>query len=83
MQGVSQVTDELKPGDIVQYRSGGPKMTVTSVGTILGVLRAWCTWSEGGETQNTVFPVESLERVDSIMTQIKAALSRLRRRKHV
>jgi uncharacterized protein YodC (DUF2158 family) len=83
MQGVSQVTDELKPGDIVQFKTGGAKMTVTSVGTVLGVLRAWCTWSEDGKTQSEVFPVQYLERVDSIMTQIKAALSRWRRRKRV
>jgi uncharacterized protein YodC (DUF2158 family) len=77
------VTDEFKPGDIVQFKSGGPKMTVTSVGTILGVARAWCTWSEGGKSQREVFSVESLERVEPIMTKIKAAVSRWRRRKRV
>ncbi len=77
------MSDEFKPGDIVQLKSGSPKMTVTSVGTILGVPRAWCTWSEGGKSQSEVFPVESLERVDPIMTKIKAALSRWRPRKRV
>jgi uncharacterized protein YodC (DUF2158 family) len=79
MQGVTKLNDELKPGDIVQFKTGGAKMTVTSVGTVLGVLRAWCTWSEDGKTKSNVFPVEWLERVDPIMTKIKAAFSRWRR----
>ena len=63
--------DEIKEGDIVRFKSGGPKMTVTSIGQRLGVMTAWCTWSDGGKNQREAFPLESLRRVDSILTEIK------------
>ncbi|MGA9727532.1 MAG: DUF2158 domain-containing protein [Methylocella sp.] len=33
----------LKAGDVVQLKSGGPIMTITSVGDQYGTLTAWCT----------------------------------------
>jgi uncharacterized protein YodC (DUF2158 family) len=36
---------EMKPGDVVQLKSGGPKMTVVSVAKAAGgPLYAECTW---------------------------------------
>ena len=34
-------------GEVVELKSGGPKMTVTSVGTPFGVPTVGCMWFEG------------------------------------
>jgi uncharacterized protein YodC (DUF2158 family) len=57
--------DEIKPGDIVQLKSGGPNMTVDEVGhssmTETGPLRAWCSWfDKDGEEKRSDFPITSL-----------------------
>jgi uncharacterized protein YodC (DUF2158 family) len=35
---------EIKPGSVVQLKSGGPLMTVSSVGDIYGLPTVFCDW---------------------------------------
>ena len=58
--------EEFKPREVVQVLSGGPKMTVTQVGTTqLGILSAWCVWFEGNRKIEGTFPVTALKHVES------------------
>lgn len=50
-------------GDIVKLKSGGPKMTVTSVGDRLGTPSVWCSWFTSGKSNSEVFPVSAVEIV--------------------
>ena len=52
----------LKVGDIVQLKSGGPKMTVQS-GTEEEEGHVWCQWFAGSKLEQGRFPVESLVKV--------------------
>lgn len=52
---------EIKAGDVVTLKSGGPLMTVDSVGDNWGTQSAWCTWFDGKKQANHVFPVTSLK----------------------
>lgn len=52
---------EFQPGDVVQLKSGGPKMTVDRVAEFNGVLNVWCEWFEGTNQKVGHFPVTSLE----------------------
>jgi len=46
--------DAIKDGDIVQLKSGGPKMTVNGKGTTSG--HVWCTWfDKEGKPQSGEF----------------------------
>jgi uncharacterized protein YodC (DUF2158 family) len=59
--------NEIKVGDVVQLKSGGPKMTVSQTGnTAFGdtVVHAWCDWFEGNKKMDGVFPLTSLRAVD-------------------
>jgi uncharacterized protein YodC (DUF2158 family) len=54
----------FKTGDVVQLKSGGPKMTVkqyTARDTGGSIVR--CQWFEGGKHQEASFPGESLDAV--------------------
>ena len=58
---------EFKPGDIVQLKSSGPKMTVDRYGTFPGngarTIEGFnCVWFEGSEVKSHVFPAEVLEK---------------------
>jgi len=53
---------QIQPGDVVQLKSGGPKMTVSEVGPDgAGQIRAWCQWFEGTKAHADSFPVTSLK----------------------
>jgi len=60
---------EFKPGDVVQLKSGGPLMTVSSVGNdaMTKRPRVWCVWfvkEKGVETKKDgPFTPETLGRV--------------------
>jgi uncharacterized protein YodC (DUF2158 family) len=43
----------LKIGDIVELKSGGPPMTVTSVGADFGKPTVWWAWFDGTMQQQT------------------------------
>lgn len=58
--------DELKEGDVVQLRSGSPRMTILEIGDYSvssdGKLSAKCTWFEGAKPHTDVFPLHALIR---------------------
>ena len=61
--------EDFEIGDVVQLRSGGPKMTVhilVSDGDVV------CQWFESNEVHEENFPKEALKQVE----QIKAGGSR-------
>ena len=47
----------IKPGDVVQLKSGGPKMTVTQINQET----VWCKWFDGEDVKTGHFPVFSLK----------------------
>jgi uncharacterized protein YodC (DUF2158 family) len=55
--------NEIKAGDVVRLKSGGPQMTVAKTGVPAGRegQHAWCDWFEGKKVMNGVFPVTSLQ----------------------
>lgn len=57
---------EIKAGDVVQLKSGGPRMTVSTVSTTMGgtTLHAWCDWFEGTKKMEGHFPLTSLRVVN-------------------
>lgn len=40
------MADEFQKGDVVKLKSGGPLMTVSSVGDQWGETKVWCVWFE-------------------------------------
>jgi uncharacterized protein YodC (DUF2158 family) len=53
--------DEIKAGDVVQLKSGGPTMTVEKVERWNDVLTAWCQWFDGKQPTANRFPLTSLK----------------------
>ncbi len=58
---------EIKVGDIVRLRSGGPKMTVEGIGTYgmvsTGPQKAKCLWFDGVKRYDDLFVLATLEPV--------------------
>jgi uncharacterized protein YodC (DUF2158 family) len=56
---------EFKKGDVVQLKSGSPKMTIDSVEEYgsgnTSNIRAICLWFDGGERKEGGFSLETLE----------------------
>ena len=59
------MADTLKVGDVVRLKSGGPKMTVTQVGTdsITELLTVWCAWFVLTKQETGTFPADAVEPV--------------------
>jgi uncharacterized protein YodC (DUF2158 family) len=59
------MSDEIKKGDIVRLKSGGPKMMVDDIGEAGlggGDLRVWCEWfNEKHVPQRKDFALTSVE----------------------
>jgi len=53
--------DELKNGDVVELKSGGPRMTIDLIGHIGEPQTADCSWFEGGRRHTGKFPITSLK----------------------
>lgn len=51
---------EIKIGDVVRLKSGGPAMTVTHTGNAQET-RCRCSWFAGNEAMSGHFPAEALE----------------------
>lgn len=61
---------QFQQGDVVHLKSGGPWMTITTLGdysgwTVSPANTALCMWFEGKKKQETVFDVAMLEKVSS------------------
>lgn len=55
---------DIAIGDVVQLKSGGPKMTATQVGEdMVGRVMVWCAWFDKTEPKSEAFPIESVEKV--------------------
>jgi uncharacterized protein YodC (DUF2158 family) len=50
--------DQFKVGDVVELKSGGPKMTVEDVTSWQG--KAKCVWFEGAQAKEEIFEVATL-----------------------
>jgi uncharacterized protein YodC (DUF2158 family) len=55
--------EDFAIGDVVQLRSGGPKMTVHGVVSDGDVV---CQWFEGNEVHDENFPNEALKKVEQV-----------------
>ena len=55
------MAQQIKPGDVVQLKSGGPKMTVKVIKTVAGKESAYCTWFVNDEAKEYPFPLETLK----------------------
>jgi uncharacterized protein YodC (DUF2158 family) len=64
VSGVTYMADGIKAGDVVQLKSGGPKMTVTKVEEWMAVMRAHCEWFVGDANKRGNFPLTSLKRAE-------------------
>jgi len=51
----------FQKGDVVQLKSGGPKMTVTKIGVHMEEQMVWCTWFEDTKVTEETFPPEALK----------------------
>jgi uncharacterized protein YodC (DUF2158 family) len=54
------MTNDLRPGDVVQLKSGGRNMSVARIEDQDGVLSAKCHWLEGNKKQTRMFPIDLL-----------------------
>jgi len=58
-------TDTFKPGDVVQLKSGGPKMTVTKVdNNAARKPTVWCVWFIGDRKESGAFEPSTLQIFD-------------------
>lgn len=54
----------FKTGDVVQLKSGSPKMTVTKVGNnVQHEPTVWCEWFDGTSPKTGTFPPDALDKV--------------------
>jgi uncharacterized protein YodC (DUF2158 family) len=58
------MAEQFKAGDVVKAKSGGPKMTVSTVGTkaFSDEPWVWCFWFDGSKKLDGDFPPDALER---------------------
>lgn len=52
---------DLKIGDVVTLKSGGPSMTIEDIGEYRYVTKALCTWFDGNKKISDTFKLEALE----------------------
>lgn len=55
--------EEFKAGDVVELKSGGPKMTVKQTGkmALSNKFMIWCDWFDGQKKMSEGFAPESLK----------------------
>ena len=61
------MAEEIQVGDVVELKSGSPKMTVDNIGKYdyNEFDSASCSWFEGNKPSTKVFPIHSLKKSDS------------------
>ncbi|MFZ1972024.1 MAG: DUF2158 domain-containing protein [Candidatus Acidiferrales bacterium] len=57
------MANEIKEGDTVMLKSGGPTMTVEKVERSNDVMTAWCQWFDGNKPMANRFSLTSLQLV--------------------
>jgi uncharacterized protein YodC (DUF2158 family) len=57
------MAEGFKVGDVVKAKSGGPKMTVSTVGNKAYTTTSWvwCFWFDGSKKMTGDFPPDALE----------------------
>ena len=60
----SQAMTGFLEGDVVQLRSGGPKMTVDGLDDQAGKVQAKCSWFNGAIRMSDLFELHSLRNLD-------------------
>jgi uncharacterized protein YodC (DUF2158 family) len=64
---ISARMSEFKPGDVVQLKSGGPKMTISEASPGLRAGHWNCVWfNHEGETKAATFQSEALKKADEV-----------------
>jgi uncharacterized protein YodC (DUF2158 family) len=53
--------DQIKVGDVVRPKSGGPRMVVYKIGPWNGVIEADCEWVLNGKKETGSFALTSLK----------------------
>jgi uncharacterized protein YodC (DUF2158 family) len=58
------MAETFNVGDVVELKSGGPKMTVTSFGPdSVHVPTVWVSWFDGTNPKNGAFPADAVQGV--------------------
>ena len=63
------MTEEIKPGDVIQLKSGGPLMTASSVGEahMTGDMTVWCEWfDDKKQAQKGTFSLIAVKKVEPL-----------------
>ena len=60
----SEARTRFLEGDVVQLRSGGPKMTVDGLHDQAGQLQAKCSWFNGAIRMSDLFELHSLRNLE-------------------
>ena len=58
----TKMADDLKPGDVVMLKSGGPTMTIRWIEEEYGTLTALCDWFEGTKDKSGKYLPHQLEK---------------------
>ena len=59
------MADEIKPGNVVKVKSGGPNMTVSAISDNLGTETVWCSWfDDKNKNQSGTFPLNTVVKVE-------------------
>jgi uncharacterized protein YodC (DUF2158 family) len=65
LHGVN-MAEEIKKGDVVMLKSGGPRMTVSQVGEDqYGEKKVWCVWFDRTTKHDDDFEPEALKKIDA------------------
>lgn len=56
------MAEEFEKGDVVELKSGGPKMTVSDIGEHYGEKKIWCVWFEKTKKFEDTFAPEVLKK---------------------
>jgi len=67
--------NDIKPGDTVRLKSGGPTMTVTGVDTpqFSDEIHVWCTWFVGNKSHTGDFPMVAVEKITVAKSSVSFA----------
>jgi len=68
------MTQELRDGDVVRLKSGGPPMTIEKIGKFgyEKEVRAMCVWFDGKQRKAELFVLTSLEKAEPPKASFKA-----------